>query len=456
MAGAYTLAIGVRASTDKLRKDLGGVSKLFGGLQSKIAKIGAAVGVAFSAGAVIAGIRSTATALDDVAKTANKLGASADAFIMLEHASGLAGVSTEELADAMRKNLDVIGSATDAGKETEGVFKSIGISARDLANMSLEQRMTAIAGALEQIKNPADRVRIAVDLFGRAGANLLPLFSQGAAGLQAAMKEAQLLGLTIGDGAGKVEAANDALSRLWQVGVGVFRQLTVALAPFIEQFATALLPTVVALGRAFVSTFTGAFNSASVVVPVIGGINASLASMFNVLTGIHGLWLIVRSAIAKLFSWLEAGIAKVLKLLPKSFGMGDIADAADQLAQDFADSAADSWQLGTEKLSDALNGRPGEKFLDDVRAIRAEFEALKLPAMDASQAPSSALASSKARQFPESLMRGTVEAASRALKLEFGDKSDEVPKAQLREQQETNSLLAKLESRGIVLAPANM
>jgi hypothetical protein len=99
--------------------------------------------------------------------------------------------STAELAfgaDATGTNLKTVDSAMDHFKSTvkqanDGSEKSIdlmnklGVSAEKLAGMSTDQAMAKLGQALNRIKDPAERDRMAIEALGESGADLVPLLT---------------------------------------------------------------------------------------------------------------------------------------------------------------------------------------------------------------------------------------------------------------------------------------
>jgi len=104
--------------------------------------------------------------------------------------------------------------------------------------MDAGDQFLAIADGLEKVENHSDKVRIAMDIFGRTGGDMLITMEQGAEGIRLAIKEAELLGITFKDEQGAmVEEANDAMTKLGQIAKGAFNQITIALAPFVTKWA---------------------------------------------------------------------------------------------------------------------------------------------------------------------------------------------------------------------------
>ena len=87
--------------------------------------------------------------------------------------------------------------------------------------MSPDERLGAIADRLMAVRSPALRTAMAMDVFGKAGVQILPMLSGGAAGLAAMRQQARALGLSMsGDTVKAAAQLNDALGPGLAVGEG--------------------------------------------------------------------------------------------------------------------------------------------------------------------------------------------------------------------------------------------
>jgi len=64
-------------------------------------------------------------------------------------------------------------------------FERINVDYNELADLSPEEQFETIAFAIADLEDPTLRAATAQDIFGRAGTQLLPLFAEGAEGLDA-------------------------------------------------------------------------------------------------------------------------------------------------------------------------------------------------------------------------------------------------------------------------------
>ena len=119
--------------------------------------------------------------------------------------------------------------------EAKGAIKELGLNAKELVRLPLDQRMIVLADAFEGVNNESDRLRLAFKLFDSEGAALVNTLSQGSDALKEMLGEAKLLGLTMSSTAAKgVEDAVDSLTKLRSLAKGVKDQFVAALAPAIQ------------------------------------------------------------------------------------------------------------------------------------------------------------------------------------------------------------------------------
>ena len=135
-------------------------------------------------------------AADAVEKTSVKLGISTDALQELQHAANLSGVDAGSLAGSLGFLARNSAEAARGTLQAQEGFTALGIGVTDAHGKVLptEDLLMRVAGAMEGVKEPAERVRIAMKLFGRDGMSIIPMLDKGAAGLQAMRQDARDLG----------------------------------------------------------------------------------------------------------------------------------------------------------------------------------------------------------------------------------------------------------------------
>lgn len=225
--------IGIKIkATDEASSVFGKVASEAGKLQSSVASVGA--GFAALGGAAVAGlsvitfagkIKESIDLADSFNKLSQKTGVAVESLSKLNYAAGLSDVSTEALATGLKKlNLN-ISAAANGSAEQAALFKSLGISVKDVAGnvVSADKVLAQLADRFAESGDNADKTAIAVAALGKSGADLIPFLNAGAKGLSEMGDEAQKLGIVLGaDFAKNAEEFNDNIAKINLAGQGLF------------------------------------------------------------------------------------------------------------------------------------------------------------------------------------------------------------------------------------------
>lgn len=167
----------------------------------------------------VSGAASAVASVDDLSK---RTGVSAQTLQAYQFAAEQSGVGIETFGRSIQKLLINLGEAQTGNKTAIKSFADLGISVEQLAGLTPEQTFEKVAAAIAQLPNPAQQAALAVGLFGKSGAELVPVFQEGAGFLAEMRAEAERLGLvlsrdqvqglaTLDDTIGKVSASFKAL-----------------------------------------------------------------------------------------------------------------------------------------------------------------------------------------------------------------------------------------------------
>ena len=119
---------------------------------------------------------------DELQKSAIKTGLGANAISELAFAAKQANVDLPELTSTFDKMEKSISTATTGTGTSAEAFDALGISLSQIKTLSPDQQFEEIANQISKLKDPTDKARAALEIFGRAGADLLPLFRAGRCG----------------------------------------------------------------------------------------------------------------------------------------------------------------------------------------------------------------------------------------------------------------------------------
>jgi hypothetical protein len=182
-------AIAGMSGMERIRASALGVQRSFAGVASSIGRVAAVAGV-LGAGAgaglvaMVRGAADTTGELDDLSK---RLGMSTRDLQAFRYAAVASGQSGETFTAAMiRLNRGMAQAASGGNQELAGLFQRLGIDLRGANGQvrSAADVMPQLAQAFMRNENAALRTRMAMVAFGRSGEALLPMFTDGAEGLQ--------------------------------------------------------------------------------------------------------------------------------------------------------------------------------------------------------------------------------------------------------------------------------
>ena len=219
---------------DKTKKGFGsvtsGLKKVTGAVFSMRTAL---VGAAGLAGFGLL-VKSSLNATDSLAKTASKIGTTTEALSALRYAADITGIATTTMDMALQRFTRRTAEAAKGTGEAKGAIRELGINAKELNRMPLDQRMLALADAFSGVKSESDRLRLAFKLFDSEGAALVNTLSLGREGLAELLGEAKALGAVMSsDAARGVEKTADEITKLKAIAQGMRDQFVAALAPAI-------------------------------------------------------------------------------------------------------------------------------------------------------------------------------------------------------------------------------
>ena len=246
---------GLDSKLDGLKGRAGGISGVFGGFSPKLLAAGAAIGVVtVAATALTKAVTASLNRFDDIGKSATRLGTSTEFVQKLGFAAEQSGTSFEKVESAIlraAKNLE-----SPALTENSPAVKSLaalGLNLDYIRSLSPEQQFRTLADAIAGIEDPTRRSAIAQELFGRSGAELIPLLEGGSAGLDKLGREFENTGRLIDEKAIRQgEQFNDTMNVINQTVLAVRDQFVAALLPTLQRLADMFQQKIVPIITRFV------------------------------------------------------------------------------------------------------------------------------------------------------------------------------------------------------------
>jgi len=245
-----SLVVHLAANTAGFSSDLGKAAHLAEQRMKNIAdaaeKTGKILSTMFAAG-IAAGIYFTRQAIDNadaMQEMAQAAGISTESLSALGYAASLSGISTESLSTSLsRLNRNIAETAAGSG-EARKAFIALGIDVKnaDGTLKNADQVMSEVAQKFSRMEDGAGKSALAIELFGRAGAQMIPLLNQGAAGLAAMRMEAEQLGQIIStETAMAADHFNDNVIALLAAKRGLANAIMTELLPALNAMTDAML-----------------------------------------------------------------------------------------------------------------------------------------------------------------------------------------------------------------------
>lgn len=443
MAAVATLTVDLFANTARFVSEMGKAQKSakdFGREALTLKSLTRELGVGIGVGAFVAFTKSAGDAAEKTVQLADRLRISTGELQAVQYAAEQSGVPFEALSGAISKlykNLDGIASgASDAAEP----LRRLGIDAATFVNLGLEQQLEALAKGFENVNDPAAATAIAVGLFGKSGAELIPFFEQGAAGIQELTDKFRDLGLELDRGTlEKLDASADSLDDLGRI---IKTQASVAVAEFSE-LLSGLVETLAAAAQLIGPVVTFAFKTFSGVVQAGGAVLSYFAS---VLAGILSKLPIVGKAFddaADFLNELSNRYAQAAESsLSYAIGLGKVADAQERVAKTRPDgSSANPFDLGEVVSSSNNKASKAQE--------RARLEAIDALAFDVSKISGRRIEESQLDSLYAGFLAATRTAAEKAGD-EFGSlvaQLDELFKRGVIDATEYNRRIAEITDR---------
>lgn len=242
--GALRVNLGLDSAqfSSGLKKAEGGLARF--GKSAGVALAGVASAAALAGAALGIMVKGAIDHADELGKTAQKAGVTVEALSRLEYAAKLSDVSLDGLATGLRKlsqNMTAVAQNSKASVAT--AFTALGISVKDAAGnlRAGDEVLGDVADRFSRMEDGALKTSLAVQIFGKSGADLIPLLNEGRDGLKGYADEADRLGITLTSKTTEgAERFNDSLTKIGAILEGVANKVMEAALPALNSFADTL------------------------------------------------------------------------------------------------------------------------------------------------------------------------------------------------------------------------
>lgn len=295
IAGA--IEIQMLADLARLRKDMSEANSVVGSAAksmqaafdlAKTALVGIAAGL--TVGAFKNWIQGALDAADAASKLSARTGIAVEDVAGLQLAFELGGSS----AEGFSKSMFLMSRQMADGNKA---FDTLGIATRN-ADGTLRGTKDVLYEVAEQfagMKDGAAKTALAMEIFGKSGAEIIPVLNGGAQGLRDMADMAETLGLTMSaDTAKAAEQFNDTMTLVGKTSDGVARQVAAQILPALNAMAGGLLEAMTqgntlrqvadALGtglKILYTVFAGGLQVLASFGKLVGGVGAAIGALIS-------------------------------------------------------------------------------------------------------------------------------------------------------------------------------
>jgi lambda family phage tail tape measure protein len=222
-------------------KQLEKISDSASSIDKRMQQVGSALKAVFAVGAIVAGAKAVsdevlrvAERFDEMGKAAQKVGVAAETLSALKFAAEQSGVGFDQLQVGLKKMSVGLLELEDATSKSGSMLKALGVTTKDTA----ETAFTKVAQKLSEMPDGFQKTAAAMAIFGKSGADLIPLLNEGADGVKKMTDRAAELGLVMKDSTiAQLTLFNDSLDEIRKTSEGLRNKLIEGLAPALAGIA---------------------------------------------------------------------------------------------------------------------------------------------------------------------------------------------------------------------------
>jgi hypothetical protein len=252
------------------------------GINGMIGKLAGLVAAFLGAQSVIEAFGSAIDLGGRLNELSTRTGETAGNLAILERAFENTEVGASKVGPAIAKMQDSIVSASDESSKAAAAFTKLGLSFDDLDGKSPTEQLELIGQRLTGIGDPAQRAAIAIDIFGKAGTELLPVLMNFGSELDEAKRQLGSLPAMLDNSAGAIDRLGDNLAAIKNKGTemayGFLNEVIPAVNGFVESLAGA---DAASLGAGLAQALVGAFVQPMAAASLMGDAIALGAKKFG-------------------------------------------------------------------------------------------------------------------------------------------------------------------------------
>ena len=266
-----------------------GVTGAMRGLTGAASGLSGALGTLaplLSAAGLVGMVKGTLDAAETMNDLAQSTGVSVEALSRFNKAAAVSGTNLEGVSKGLVKLNKAMVDAATGGKASSATFQALGISVKnaDGSLKSADRVMLEVANRFKAMPDGAAKTALALRLFGKSGAELVPLLNMGGDAID---KMSTKMTTAF---AQRADEYTDNLARLGGKVRALGMDLTIALLPALEQITNALTVAVTAFNQLPAPLKSAAVGAATLAIawgPLAGALKGSIGLLASAANGLE-------------------------------------------------------------------------------------------------------------------------------------------------------------------------
>ena len=258
---------------------------------------------------------------DEMDKMALRTGFSRQALQEFYLAAELTGASIQEVEGSVRAMQNVIRNAERGLARAGENLRALNLTSAQLQGLRPEEQFRLIADRLSAIEDPSRRAGLAIQILGRNGQRLLPLFEAGPDGFRAMAEEARKLNIPLSDKQiADAAAMQDAITRLTSTITRVGQAIGASIAP--------ILTPIMNVASQIIASISWAIDKLPVLGYAVAAVGVSIAAVAGALLTVAAVSFVVAQGISSIAKAVVLLNAASLPWMPIILGIGAALAAA--------------------------------------------------------------------------------------------------------------------------------
>lgn len=274
------------------------------GLAEGFKKVGEVIGIAFTIDAIKEFVAGMAELGEQIERTSAMLGVSVERVGELKFIAEMSGSSLEGITLSMERLAFNMERAASGSKTEQDAFDRLGVSWKDATGhaKSLDEMMNEVADSFAKHADGAEKTALAIQLFGRAGAQMIPTLNQGRAELQDLADQARKTGDVLDEATvkGMVETQHQIVT-MGTALQGLGAQIFSVFKPAIDSIINAFTQVVEYLSR----WISRSFATSDAVRVLALALDVVVAAIDAAIAGFEDLWAISSGIIDSLIDGVK-------------------------------------------------------------------------------------------------------------------------------------------------------